>query len=213
MISPPGFFGRKTRACNDKSENNKAENDEGRHHNSVSSVRVLQQVGTTNAKEPDLRQIEDRKISPSPHNKKNELEPNVKKLRHRAIDGQNSTNLSRRISQNIGFIIRHRFSVIDKEKERGHIHLRSKRETGGTGFTNNIANQSALEEMIQQNKTETMCSYSEYLVYTWVLSLIALATTLKLYFLVKTLLAVIMVVFYASCILIFHADLFATSQN
>lgn len=40
------------------------------------------------------------------------------------------------------------------------------------------------------------CVHPEYLVFTWVLCLIALATTLKLYFLVKTFLASIMVAVY-----------------
>ncbi|XP_050526248.1 adenylyl cyclase 78C-like isoform X3 [Daktulosphaira vitifoliae] len=49
-----------------------------------------------------------------------------------------------------------------------------------------------------ENETDdnSDCVHPEYLVFTWVLCLIALATTLKLYFLVKTLLASIMVTVY-----------------
>lgn len=51
---------------------------------------------------------------------------------------------------------------------------------------------------ITKRRTEESddCVHPEYLVFTWVLCLIALATTLKLYFLVKTFLASIMVAVY-----------------
>lgn len=45
------------------------------------------------------------------------------------------------------------------------------------------------------------CSHPEYLVFTWVLCLIALATGLKLYYLVKTFMAFIMVFCYGTLIL------------
>lgn len=45
------------------------------------------------------------------------------------------------------------------------------------------------------------CSYPQYIVFTWVLCLIALATGLKLYYLVKTFMAFIMVFCYATLIL------------
>lgn len=56
------------------------------------------------------------------------------------------------------------------------------------------------------------CLHPEYLVYTWVLSLIALATTLKLYFLIKTLLAVLMVAVYALFIMVFYPQVFANAH-
>lgn len=56
-----------------------------------------------------------------------------------------------------------------------------------------------------------MCSHPEYMVYTWVLCLIALATGLKLYYLVKTCMALIMVGCYAILILIIFPDVFARS--
>ncbi|XP_065212348.1 adenylyl cyclase 78C-like isoform X3 [Planococcus citri] len=57
------------------------------------------------------------------------------------------------------------------------------------------------------------CLHPEYLVYTWVLSLIALATTLKLYFLIKTLLAVSMVAIYTLFILVFYPEVFANAHS
>lgn len=54
-------------------------------------------------------------------------------------------------------------------------------------------------ELNKENNTKSKsgdCVQPEYLVFTWVLCLIALATTLKLYFLVKTFLAFAMVAVY-----------------
>lgn len=55
------------------------------------------------------------------------------------------------------------------------------------------------------------CVHPEYLVFTWVLCLIALATTLKLYYLVKTFLASIMVVVYTGLTSLAYPQVF--SQN
>ncbi|KAI5714251.1 hypothetical protein M8J76_013608 [Diaphorina citri] len=52
------------------------------------------------------------------------------------------------------------------------------------------------------------CVHPEWLVFTWVLCLVALATTLKLYFVVKALLAVLMVTMYGLLILVFYPDIF-----
>lgn len=57
------------------------------------------------------------------------------------------------------------------------------------------------------------CSHPEYLVFTWVLCLIALATGLKLYYLVKTFMAIIMVCCYAILILIVFPDVFASAST
>ncbi|GAB0094916.1 Adenylate cyclase [Sergentomyia squamirostris] len=56
------------------------------------------------------------------------------------------------------------------------------------------------------------CAHPEYIVFTWVLCLIALATALKLYYLVKTLMAIGMVTCYAILILVVFSDVF-TSKN
>lgn len=64
-------------------------------------------------------------------------------------------------------------------------------------------------DVSQESAYSTDCLHPEYLVYTWVLSLIALATTLKLYFLIKTLLAVTMVAIYTLFILVFYPEVFS----
>lgn len=52
------------------------------------------------------------------------------------------------------------------------------------------------------------CMHPEYAVFTWVLCLIALASALKLYYLVKTALATVIVLVYALLILVIYRDLF-----
>ncbi|XP_076661436.1 adenylyl cyclase 78C isoform X1 [Halictus rubicundus] len=55
---------------------------------------------------------------------------------------------------------------------------------------------------------ETTCVRPEYIVFTWILCLIALASALKLYYLVKTALATIIVAVYAVLILVVCKDFF-----
>lgn len=57
------------------------------------------------------------------------------------------------------------------------------------------------------------CSHPEYFVFTWVLCLIALATGLKLYYLVKTFMAMIMVCCYAILISITFPDVFTNAST
>ncbi|XP_076228761.1 adenylyl cyclase 78C isoform X2 [Nomia melanderi] len=56
---------------------------------------------------------------------------------------------------------------------------------------------------------ETTCVRPEYIVFTWILCLIALASALKLYYLVKTALATIIVSVYAVLILVVCKDFFS----
>ena len=57
------------------------------------------------------------------------------------------------------------------------------------------------------------CIRPEYIVFTWILCLIALASSLKLYYLVKTALASAIVLIYAILIFIIYPDLFPTSYE
>jgi hypothetical protein len=52
------------------------------------------------------------------------------------------------------------------------------------------------------------CLTPEYIVYTWVLCLVALATALKLYYLMKTTLATVMVSVFTTLILVAYKDVF-----
>lgn len=63
------------------------------------------------------------------------------------------------------------------------------------------------------NEHRQPCSHPEYLVFTWVLCLIALATGLKLYYLVKTFMASIMVLCYAILISIVFPQVFENAST
>nr|XP_022908202.1 adenylate cyclase type 8-like [Onthophagus taurus] len=70
--------------------------------------------------------------------------------------------------------------------------------------------QSPTDEDICQNHVNKECIQPEYFVFTWVLCLIALATALKLYYLIKTFLAVVMVTVFAILIMLpnMYKDIF-----
>ena len=57
---------------------------------------------------------------------------------------------------------------------------------------------------------EIQCLRPEYIVFTWILCLIALASSLKLYYLVKTALATMIVIIYAVLILVVSKDRFSS---
>jgi hypothetical protein len=58
------------------------------------------------------------------------------------------------------------------------------------------------------NTESEQCLAPEYIVYTWVLCLVALATALKLYYLVKTTLATAMVSVFTTLILVAYKEVF-----
>lgn len=63
-----------------------------------------------------------------------------------------------------------------------------------------------------ESEDESPCAHPEYVVFTWVLCLIALATALKLYYLVKTFMAIAMVGTYALLIIVVFPDVFSSSD-
>lgn len=68
-----------------------------------------------------------------------------------------------------------------------------------------------IEEYVRYTSTTEGCKFPEYVVFMWVLCLIALATALKLYYLIKTILAVAMVILYM--ILIMETGVFEESDK
>ncbi|XP_057332625.1 adenylyl cyclase 78C isoform X2 [Microplitis mediator] len=62
-------------------------------------------------------------------------------------------------------------------------------------------------------KLDKTCFRSEYIVFTWILCLMALASALKLYYLVKTALASIIVFMYAGLILVGYQELFLMTDD
>ncbi|XP_032573813.1 adenylyl cyclase 78C isoform X2 [Drosophila sechellia] len=71
------------------------------------------------------------------------------------------------------------------------------------GHSVSLSNLSYSDASVMQSYTdvEGHCAHPEYLVFTWVLCLVSLATALKLYYLVKALMALSMVAFYTTLIM------------
>ncbi|XP_055913036.1 adenylyl cyclase 78C isoform X2 [Eupeodes corollae] len=73
--------------------------------------------------------------------------------------------------------------------------------------SSNVSDKPSVEPMVVQFPD---CAHPEYIVFTWILCLIALATALKLYYLVKTMMAVIMVAGYTVLIMAVFPNVFST---
>ncbi|KAL1449558.1 hypothetical protein WDU94_002051 [Cyamophila willieti] len=116
----------------------------------------------------------------------------------------------------IGKIVDHVEGVI--KTARNHVEnktiVRRKRSTDDLALTNDYINQYMMYLATNMNATHELshivdkCVHPEWLVFTWVLCLVALATTLKLYFVVKAMLAVLMVTMYSLLILVFYPTIF-----
>lgn len=114
----------------------------------------------------------------------------------------NSTNLELDNSSNDIQINRDKVNrSIDKSLSKNEI-----KESNYLLFSNPDFNR------LSNTKIES-CSHPEYLVFTWVLCLIALATGLKLYYLVKTFMATIMVCCYAILISFVFPQVFESAST
>lgn len=110
-----------------------------------------------------------------------------------------------------------------KRRKRNSVlhHLRTKRRIRSTSETvinstisypvtlksddepsSSTQNNSDSNNNYENLKAKPDCMHPEYVVYTWVLSMIALATVLKLYYLIKLLLAILMVALYTVLIVL-----------
>ncbi|XP_014244187.1 adenylate cyclase type 8-like isoform X2 [Cimex lectularius] len=87
-----------------------------------------------------------------------------------------------------------------------HTYARVKRNASGVSISKNSTDPSENDHYFKS------CIHVEHLVFTWVLCLIALATTLKVYFLVKTALALVMVGGYTWLILGLYPEVFRQPQ-
>lgn len=104
----------------------------------------------------------------------------------------------------------HVFNISSDEVEVSSLH----RAVRSSGASSRILEQLVSDSNKTADASSTVivtvlaCVNSEYLVFTWVMCLVALATTLKLYFLIKTLLAFIMVSFYAFLVIAGYPNIF-----
>lgn len=97
--------------------------------------------------------------------------------------------------------------ISEKALDNGNIELKINNNS------NYILNVTDLETSADDNFITESCSHPEYVVFTWVLCLIALATGLKLYYLVKTFMATFMVCCYAILITIVFNDVFVKAST
>lgn len=68
----------------------------------------------------------------------------------------------------------------------------------------NATNASSVDDILEYEELIGECYKPEYVVFTWILCLVALTSILKLYYLIKTLLAIINVAMYAVLLLLYY---------
>lgn len=97
---------------------------------------------------------------------------------------------------------------------RHHRRFARKREAGlrsrkALSIVDDLSTTNSTDSLlIEEDAHDRSCLRPEYIVFTWILCLIALASALKLYYLVKTGLATIIVMMYAILILVGCKNLF-----
>lgn len=101
---------------------------------------------------------------------------------------------------------------------RRYRRVARKRDTGGfqrkiLSVAEEKINSEPLTSIDEPISYETSCIRPEYMVFTWILCLVALASALKLYYLIKTALAAVIVLVYAVLILIVCKDMFSEERN
>lgn len=137
----------------------------------------------------------------------NKFESHTPKTMGITLIAQNSSVAPELISSDLNYKLA---EVEDKENNKSY----DKTEKIEEGFDNNnftfIYNTDFNQYIIEQNYS---CCHPEYLVFTWILCLIALATGLKLYYLVKTFMATIMVVCYVVLISVIFPNVFESSST
>lgn len=121
------------------------------------------------------------------------------------LDAQNSSAEQNFMSSELNHI-QIEFEIKTKNQTAKSEHgFEGRNYTSKSHIYNTNKNQYGLEKY--------SCSHPEYMVFTWILCLIALATGLKLYYLVKTFMATIMVLCYAVLISIIFPNVFGSSST
>lgn len=154
--------------------------------------------------------------------KKRSLERLSARKKYRSVDKIGNVLLKRRhrfdISQNNDQCSNHTINSVDTgpeftgnpsnflgRKVKMKPQIRLKRDTSDStneaNSTTNGTNSTSCDDT-------TYCKHPEYIVFTWVLCMIALATALKLYYLVKLMLTLLMVAIYTVLILVPYKPIF-----
>lgn len=115
------------------------------------------------------------------------------------------------IPNDIAFIKHELYKSLMNETIDGSDINNTDSESGDSLKTIPVVSLDGTLDLPEVNDVTDPCSHPEYLVFTWVLCLIALATGLKLYYFVKTFMAFIMVFYYGTLILAAFPSVFNNS--
>lgn len=90
-------------------------------------------------------------------------------------------------------------------------HLRRKQREAETTFPSRKIRSLPVGNFTEPGQVD--CLRPEYIVFTWILCLIAVTSALKLYYFVKTFLATVIVLVYAVLIFVVSDDLFSANDD
>ncbi|XP_031625938.1 adenylyl cyclase 78C isoform X2 [Contarinia nasturtii] len=129
---------------------------------------------------------------------------------NQSVNDFNMTNrsTSQSKSENINELYPNNLSKLQITNELNSNHIEDSDKFINKNVKDLLSNQKVSRNLIQPKSQTETCTHPEYLVFTWVLCLIALATGLKLYYLVKTFMASIMVCCYAMLISFIFPEVF-----
>lgn len=122
-----------------------------------------------------------------------------------AVVHKNFSDINHLVSSNISKFMHGDFNNIPLNEQINKMMLKNEQDISPNQHDNGTS--------ILGNGRDEPCSHPEYLVFTWVLCLIALATGLKLYYLVKTFMASIMVCCYAVLISVLFPEIFENAST
>ncbi|XP_039295590.1 adenylate cyclase type 8 isoform X1 [Nilaparvata lugens] len=144
----------------------------------------------------------------------NRLQSNITKLNQ--LKSENSSFIDNEILETDGFpqVSNNSASKTDETNLKtmyfvGSVYSARQRNARTTNVSENILPDEIISDpRYVLTEDNPCCVHPEFLVFTWVLCLVALATTLKLYFLIKTMFAIAMVVAYFMLIVFAYPQVF-----
>uniref|UniRef100_A0A1B6DLF8 adenylate cyclase n=1 Tax=Clastoptera arizonana TaxID=38151 RepID=A0A1B6DLF8_9HEMI len=179
---------------------------------------INKQIGRKNSTNTETLETENRNITKNIRHRKTHDRIGFNKISNGAIQNNNNFKDSQHTS-NLDRLRTMKEAV--KEKYSEHIkypEINNKKQRPLENVTDeHLTRVKRNLHIVSSNETSyydaTDCVHPEYLVFTWVLCLVALATTLKLYFLIKTLLAVTMVTAYSILLVYIYPEVFHPNSD
>ncbi|KAJ8960771.1 hypothetical protein NQ318_020065 [Aromia moschata] len=133
----------------------------------------------------------------------------VKDVENITMLADTTSNMLKSLSQKLSNLTRLKDTSLAIKKRSVEFSSRKRRNTASTTTSEPTAsNETSTDTPDIVNVHLGECQQPEYIVFTWVLCLIALATALKLYYLIKLFLAVVMVGVYTILILLPYNSIF-----